>query len=45
MADITVAGHKCERCGHEWVPRPGDTPRICPKCKSARWDTPRKVKK
>jgi DNA-directed RNA polymerase subunit RPC12/RpoP len=41
---ITVMGYRCERCSHEWVPR-GDyegEPRQCPKCKSARWDTPKK---
>lgn len=37
---------RCERCGHEWIKR-GDTvgdPEICPRCKSARWHTPRKPK-
>jgi uncharacterized OB-fold protein len=28
---------KCKRCGHEWFPRKKDV-RICPKCKSARFD-------
>ena len=32
---------KCKRCGHEWVPRQVDV-RICPKCKSALWDVPKK---
>ena len=44
---ITVMGYRCERCDHEWLPRQrdnGDTPRICPKCKSAYWDRPRQVK-
>jgi Zn finger protein HypA/HybF involved in hydrogenase expression len=29
---------ECLKCGHIWLPR-ADTgaPRICPKCKSARW--------
>ena len=31
---------KCLRCGHEWTPRRED-PRICPKCKTAWWDTPK----
>jgi DNA-directed RNA polymerase subunit RPC12/RpoP len=42
---ITVLGYKCERCGHEWIPR-GDVerdPRVCPKCKSPYWNKPRKV--
>ena len=38
---ITVDGRKCLRCGHEWVPVSKD-PRICPSCKSARFDTERK---
>ena len=44
---ITVDGYRCERCGHEWIKRKdteGD-PEICPKCKSARWHTPRKPPK
>lgn len=39
---ITLMGYRCERCGHEWVPR--DTlkePRVCPKCKSPYWNVPR----
>lgn len=37
---------KCERCGHEWLRRKESISkvRMCPKCKSAWWDTP-KVKK
>ena len=27
----------CKRCGHVWLIRKADT-RICPKCKSARWN-------
>lgn len=41
---ITVMGYRCERCGHEWIPR-GDSdeePRVCPKCKSAYWNRPPK---
>lgn len=30
----------CKRCGHEWIPRSPDV-RICPSCKSARWDQSR----
>jgi predicted Zn-ribbon and HTH transcriptional regulator len=30
----------CKRCGYTWRPRKVDV-RICPKCKSARWDTPK----
>ena len=34
----------CRRCGHEWFPRSRDI-RICPSCKSARWDQPRVPRK
>ena len=35
---------ECLRCGHKWVNRKDDV-RICPYCKSARYDQPREVKK
>jgi NADH pyrophosphatase NudC (nudix superfamily) len=38
-----LKGWECERCGHTWVPRDEDQPRVCPKCKSPYWDKPRKV--
>ena len=42
---ITVMGYRCERCGHEWVPRRDVDiePRVCPKCHSPYWDRPRKM--
>jgi len=40
---ITLMGFKCERCGHEWLPRSTQTePTVCPKCRSPWWDKPRK---
>jgi len=43
MAIVKLSGFKCERCGHEWLPRNHeDRPRVCPKCKSPYWDKPRK---
>ena len=39
--EVKVPGYRCERCGHEWVPRTGAVPRVCPKCKSAYWDVPK----
>jgi predicted Zn-ribbon and HTH transcriptional regulator len=39
---ITVMGYKCERCGHEWIPRGEEIPRVCPKCRSAWWNKPKK---
>src|SRR6478752_454589 len=39
---IQVWGYRCERCGHEWVPRNDAEPRVCPKCKSPYWNRPRR---
>ena len=41
---ITVMGYRCERCGHEWVPRGNGEiePRTCPKCRSAYWNRARR---
>lgn len=39
---MQLIGCRC-RCGHEWVPREqGERPHVCPKCKSPRWDKPKK---
>jgi hypothetical protein len=38
---VMLEGCRC-RCGHEWLPRrKGEKPRVCPKCKSPRWDVPK----
>ena len=41
---ITVMGFRCDRCGHEWIPRGStdDEPRVCPYCHSALWNQPEK---
>jgi hypothetical protein len=42
---ITVMGFRCDRCGHEWIPRRmEDEPRVCPnpKCHSPWWNQPSK---
>ena len=44
MIKIELDGHRCLHCGHEWVPRIKDV-RQCPKCKTARWDRPKREKK
>ena len=39
-------GYRCERCGHQWLPR-GDSaeePRVCPRCKSPYWNRPRRTR-
>jgi len=39
---LVVWGYRCERCGHEWVPRDKEQePKVCPKCKSPYWNRPR----
>lgn len=45
MAEITLKGYLCDRCGHKWVPREDEIPRVCPKCKSPYWNIPRKLEK
>jgi hypothetical protein len=40
---ITVMGYRCERCSHEWVPNGEKEPRVCPKCHSPYWNTPKKT--
>lgn len=45
VIEIKIKGYKCERCKHKWVPRNNRKPIICPKCKSAYWDKPRKKRK
>jgi predicted Zn-ribbon and HTH transcriptional regulator len=49
MAEITIEsdGYRCERCGHEWVKRSKHTrpPLVCPKCKTAYWNIPKKEEK
>lgn len=39
---LEVWGYRCERCQHEWVPRAEVEPKVCPKCKSPYWNTPRR---
>jgi predicted Zn-ribbon and HTH transcriptional regulator len=44
MPKVQIWGYRCERCGHEWVPREkGVEPKVCPHCKSPYWDRPRKA--
>lgn len=45
VAEILVRAYRCERCEHVWVPRgkyKDVEPPVCPKCKSAYWNRPRK---
>lgn len=45
MAIIQRPAYQCDRCEHEWYPRLQTTelPAICPKCKSAYWNKPRRI--
>lgn len=43
MPKVLLEGYRCERCGHEWLPRDkGKKPKVCPRCKNPYWDTPKK---
>lgn len=39
---ITVMGHRCERCTHQWIPKGEREPTVCPRCKSPYWNRPKK---
>ena len=44
IGEFQTTAYRC-RCGHEWVPkglRHAERPRVCPKCKSANWDRPKR---
>jgi len=42
--NVFIAGHRCHRCSHAWVPRNAEeVPEICPRCKSPYWKTPKKL--
>lgn len=43
MPRVQIWGFQCERCDHKWVPRDDSHPKVCPKCKSPYWDTPRQT--
>ena len=40
--EITVMKCTCERCGHGWITRSQEIPKVCPKCKNPYWNTPKK---
>jgi len=43
IGKVLLEGYRC-RCGHEWLKRGDLEPRVCPKCKSTRWDSPKQAK-
>ena len=34
--------NKCKRCGHTWIPRSPNVPKVCPSCNSPYWNKDRK---
>ena len=41
--DIKLPECVCLKCGYKWIPRVKD-PRMCPDCRTLRWDEPLKIK-
>jgi predicted Zn-ribbon and HTH transcriptional regulator len=38
ITEILLLQCVCEKCGHAWITRTQGTPKICPECKSVRWN-------
>jgi hypothetical protein len=46
VAIVSVKACQCGRCEHIWLPRDWDQlAKVCPKCKSPYWNSPRKFPK
>ncbi len=45
MGKTTIEAYQCDRCSHAWIPRlkVAEEPALCPKCKSAYWNKPRRT--
>ena len=45
MGKTMIEAYQCDRCGHSWLARlkTEEEPAICPKCKSAYWNKPRRI--
>ena len=41
MIMVMINVYKCLRCEHEWAGRLNREPKVCPKCKSPYWNTPK----
>jgi predicted Zn-ribbon and HTH transcriptional regulator len=41
---VTLTVLKCKKCGHEWIPRHPQPPKVCPECKRYDWQEDRKKK-
>ncbi len=42
---VMIEGRRCLQCEYKWVPRGEGRPALCPKCKSLRWDKPKREPK
>jgi len=40
---LTIDRLRCLRCRHQWLPRSSTLPKVCPRCKSTKWDVPKPV--
>ena len=38
MMTATIKILRCTKCGYEWYPRSPEKPKVCPRCKSYRWE-------
>lgn len=41
MNDFNLPTLSCKRCGHKWIPRVAQEPKVCPKCNSPYWNRKR----
>ena len=35
---LTLPALRCDRCGHTWIQRRPELPKVCSKCKREDWD-------
>ena len=38
---VALTQLECERCHHKWYPRHEFHPKVCPRCKTRLWQTPK----
>ena len=38
ITKIEVNKCVCDKCGHEWITRNEEIPKVCSKCKSVNWN-------
>ena len=38
MNTYPLPRHRCQKCGHIWIPRRDEKPAVCPECKTKHWD-------